>query len=212
MTTWSWLSPSYWASGALTNVKEQVREANLLSRCADLKQKKAERDIQASMRLALARDRLVFYSSFLAFMLPVSIARNLILRRSGRPHRFPDDWLLPLQFVPTCMAPWMLAYQIDYTYLDKANRVAKEAESIRAGTEHHWFGQAWLPKSTDAEQWFNLPLALPESLRPAYVRMTSEGNLKRAERGLGPDAEWAAFPASHVPDTADDDAVLLQTQ
>ncbi|KAK3272241.1 hypothetical protein CYMTET_19449 [Cymbomonas tetramitiformis] len=184
--------------GLTQSVERVQRDAAMLSRLADLKQKKRERDIMLSMQVATTRDTLLWLGAFYTFMGSVSLGRNILLRRAGLVTlsvKDLDKLVLPINYVPYTIPMFGFGYTLDVAYFGKLDRIEGESQRIRSGEGHHWFDIPWLPFSDDGHHWFNKPMELPPTLESYYRRAReAEAKFRRENNLKGLDKDWACFP------------------
>eukprot|EP00928_Gymnodinium_smaydae_P066781 TRINITY_DN49742_c0_g1_i1.p1 TRINITY_DN49742_c0_g1~~TRINITY_DN49742_c0_g1_i1.p1 ORF type:complete len:212 (+),score=35.85 TRINITY_DN49742_c0_g1_i1:89-637(+) len=144
----------------------------LQSKLADLKQKKKERDLMIASRIATIRDRVHWLSAFYVVMIGANLFRGRKLRAAGLP------WEpLPISYLPFVATPFAFAYQADFAYGNKAERINAEVQNIIKNEKH----------------WFNDPLLIPAYLKPVYDDMQRETNEKLKAMGVSAEPEWATF-------------------
>src|SRR3990167_1921748 len=143
-------------------IEDKQKEAFLRQQVLKIKGKKRQRDIELSSRMATYRDRVWWLIGFYATMGTVSFARMLIIRKFDP---------LPLRTVPYVLVPFVVAYQADFAYGTKADRINKMATHIR---DHENY-------------WFNEPIELPELLKETYYKMMEENNKKLVSMGKQPE-------------------------
>merc|ERR1719401_2297574 len=111
-------------------IKEDATKAIMMSKLADLKVKKTERDMQLAMRMAVLRDRVHWLLAFYGTMIAVNAIR---LRRFG----IVDKRLalgsfepMPFAYIPYVATPFLFTYQADFAYGTKAERLNVETQNI----------------------------------------------------------------------------------
>ena len=104
--------------------------------------------------------------AFYGTMGTVSLARMMFLRQFSP---------LPLATVPYVLVPFLVAYQADFAYGTKADRINEMAKRIRE----------------EEDFWFNKPIELPPLLKEPYQKMMQETNEKLAAMGEPPEKDWA---------------------
>eukprot|EP00930_Biecheleria_cincta_P013169 TRINITY_DN11886_c0_g1_i2.p1 TRINITY_DN11886_c0_g1~~TRINITY_DN11886_c0_g1_i2.p1 ORF type:complete len:216 (+),score=31.89 TRINITY_DN11886_c0_g1_i2:49-648(+) len=187
-----------WAS----RLEERYKDSLLDGRLADIKQAKKTRDIETSLKIAATRDRLCWIAGYYGFMGLMSLARHASLHRRGIPMHW-DNFFLPLNVAVICMPPFLFTYQLDLALSPtivlgmpiggKANRLAEEAARIRAGAQHRWFDQWWLPDVDDSTLSIHRPVCLPPILEASYQRERARSAKATAARGLPEEPDWAYF-------------------
>mmetsp|Transcript_21443 Transcript_21443/g.56666 ORF Transcript_21443/g.56666 Transcript_21443/m.56666 type:complete len:201 (-) Transcript_21443:17-619(-) len=187
-----------------SRLEEKQRSAAIEGKLVDLRQAMRVRDMEVAMRIAATRDRLCWLAAYYSLVLSFAGARHASMHRRGVPMHF-DNFFLPLPIAFTLMPPVLFMYQLDFALQPtsvfgfriggKANRLAEEANRIREGVRHCWFGHPWLPEVDDGELWIHRPVCLPLAFEEAYRRQRAQGAALRAARGLAPAAEphWAYF-------------------
>eukprot|EP00756_Hemistasia_phaeocysticola_P005678 Hpha_TRINITY_DN1344_c0_g1::TRINITY_DN1344_c0_g1_i2::g.93417::m.93417 len=81
---------------------------------------------------------------------------------------------LPIAWMPYVVTPFAFAYQIDFSYGSKLERLNIEAQNIIKNEKH----------------WFNKPLRLPKVFQQEYLAMQGELLQKCPEE---PPEDWATF-------------------
>lgn len=186
------------------SLEERLRSGVLASKLADIKQAKKSKDLEVAVRIATTRERLCWIGAYYAFVGGMSLARSMSMRWRGvRLHW--DNAFLPLNIVFFCMPPFLFTYQLDLALHPmrlgglglqlggKANRIAEEANRIRLGRKHHWFGCEYLPWVDDQTLWIHKPICLPLTLEAAYHRERAASLRAQRAKGLEAEADWAYF-------------------
>ncbi|KAL9651631.1 hypothetical protein ABK040_001576 [Willaertia magna] len=154
-------------NSVLEKVEEKQKEAKITERLIELKQLKRRRDYEIATKMATTRDRVYWLGGFYFVMGGVSFGRMIVLRRFAP---------LPFDTLPFMAVPFWMAYQYDFAFGNKANRINKEALKILNEEEGHWF---------------NEPIELPELLKPHYHKYFEETNKTLIEMGKPPEKHWA---------------------
>eukprot|EP00747_Dinoflagellata_sp_TGD_P031579 gnl/TRDRNA2_/TRDRNA2_135383_c0_seq1.p1 gnl/TRDRNA2_/TRDRNA2_135383_c0~~gnl/TRDRNA2_/TRDRNA2_135383_c0_seq1.p1 ORF type:complete len:221 (-),score=48.05 gnl/TRDRNA2_/TRDRNA2_135383_c0_seq1:383-979(-) len=165
------------AHSAAQAVEDEVKAAVVISKLADVKLKKVERDTQIAMRIAVLRDRVHWLLAFYGTMLVVNAVRVKKLGIVDKRLAIGSFEPMPLTYFPYVATPFLFAYQADFAYGSKAERLNIETQNILRNEKH----------------WFNEPMLLPMYMEPHYKKMMDERNAKLAERGLPPEEDWAKF-------------------
>eukprot|EP01095_Lingulamoeba_sp_RSL-Kostka_P007483 TRINITY_DN2395_c0_g2_i1.p1 TRINITY_DN2395_c0_g2~~TRINITY_DN2395_c0_g2_i1.p1 ORF type:complete len:172 (-),score=38.08 TRINITY_DN2395_c0_g2_i1:159-674(-) len=165
---------NYFFGDKINNVKNTFKEIKITDKLLQIKQKKKERDIALSTRIASLRDRIYWMSGFYVTMGTISIVRAIAIRKLSP---------LPLNIVPFVLVPFMIGYQIDAAWGNKMNRIYKESRTIREDEE------GW---------WFNEPLVLPITLKKYYDKYMKENNESLISLGEKPDKDWAVFKKNNL--------------
>ena len=82
-----------------------------------------------------------------------------------------------MAFFPYIATPFLFAYQADFAYGTKAERLNIEMQNIVRNESH----------------WFNDPLILPKYLEQYYREMQDDANTKLNLIGEPAEPEWAVF-------------------
>ena len=147
-------------------IEEKQREAFKLQQLAQIKSLKRQRDFEIANKIALCRDRVWWMTAFYITMGTVSIGRMIHLRQFAP---------LPLSFVPYVLVPYLVGYQADLAYGNKAERINKMVQKIIHEEEGHWF---------------NEPMEIPELLKCTYYKAMEENNKQLIAAGKPPDKHW----------------------
>jgi hypothetical protein len=149
----------------------------MISKLADMKQKKLERDLQIATRIAVLRDRVHWLLAFYGTMLAVNALRVRKVGVADPRMAIGPFEPMPLAFFPYIATPFLFAYQADFAYGTKAERLNIEMQNIVRNESH----------------WFNDPLILPKYLEQYYREMQDDANTKLNLIGEPPEPEWAVF-------------------
>merc|ERR1719158_1437323 len=103
----------------------------MMSKLADMKAKKIERDVTIAMRIAVLRDRVHWLLAFYATMLAVNALRTRKLGIVDKRLAIGSFEPMPLQYFPYIATPFMFAYQADFAFGTKAERLNIEARNIQ---------------------------------------------------------------------------------
>jgi len=133
-----------------SRVEEKQKEAAVKNILFQLKLEKKKRDYMIATKMATTRDRVKWMTAFYLVMGGVSFGRMIHLRKFTP---------LPLNVVPFVLVPFLVAYQFDFAYGSKANRIDREARVILNEEEGHWF---------------NEPMEIPVRLKPHYLELFEE--------------------------------------
>merc|ERR1712187_159018 len=87
---------------------------------------------------------------------------------------------LPLAYFPYVATPFLFAYQADFAYGTKAERLNIETQAILRSEDH----------------WFNKPVTLPKYMEPYYREMMESNNARLALIGEAAEKDWAKFEHS----------------
>merc|ERR1719210_3286881 len=156
------------------------------SKLVDMKAKKVERDMQLALRIAILRDRVHWLIGFYGVMI---LANQLRVRRIKLRDPTASWSPLPLANFPYIATPFAFAYQADFAYGGKAERLHIEVQNILRNEKH----------------WFNEPMVLPRNLQPHYRELMEECNAESSALGGKPEKDWATF----ADELSDKDALEL---
>ena len=163
-------------NSTMAMVAEKQKEIAQKQQVMQFKKMKNRRDMELATRMAMTRDRVIWMSSFVAFMGTLATVRSIAHKRFSSP---------PLASIPVVAVSFLIAYQMDFAYGTKSERVQKEAHKILKEELHHWFHQ---------------PMELPVTMRDAYMKVYEDHNDYLISHGFPPEKHWGTFPTPPVQD------------
>lgn len=169
------------AQNAEAHLKQEAKNALLMSKLADIKQKKIERDTQIAMKIAVLRDRVHCLIGFYITMIAANAIRTRRFGVMDKKLAIGSFEPMPLAYFPYIATPFAFAYQADFAYGTKAERLNIEVQNILYNESH----------------WFNKPIVLPKHMEAVYSTMMHDTNVKLAEIGEPPEKNWAIFTSEY---------------
>jgi hypothetical protein len=159
--------------GVINSVEKRIEQkqldAAIRQQLLSFKKLKRRRDYEIATKIATTRDRVYWMCGFYGAMGTASIGRMIYLREFNA---------LPLKYVPFVLVPFLVAYQADFAWGTKVDRIDKEARKILKSEKH----------------WFTEPMELSPLLQEHYMTYWTETNKKLEAKGYLPESHWASFP------------------